>query len=117
MNTRSELAANLTKTLHIAIMIFIIVGWAIPSKPITYLHLALIPLVILHWKTNDDVCILTELELKLRGVVCDLDEMRGRFIAGLIEQCFGWSPPDRLLKIVTYSVMLVSWLVSLLTVA
>jgi hypothetical protein len=52
--------------LHIAFLVFIALGWAIPARAALLTYLVFLPVLVLHWKLNRDTCILNNLENWLR---------------------------------------------------
>ena len=52
--------------LHLAILAFIVLGWAIPWRGVLIFYLFFLPGVILHWKLNGNACALNNLESWLR---------------------------------------------------
>jgi len=52
--------------LHVAIFLFIALGWALPSRPWLLFYLIFLPLVVLHWRLNRGACLLNNLENWLR---------------------------------------------------
>ena len=59
-------AAWAVRVLHVALVAFVVLAPLVPR--LLPLHAALVPLLWLHWATNEDTCALTELEKRLRGV-------------------------------------------------
>lgn len=64
----TELAAGLVSALHLCFVVFM--AWAPFSgnRAALVMHLVVTPLLWVHWSLNDDSCVLTLLETKLRGV-------------------------------------------------
>lgn len=52
---------NIIFVLHIFVLLFAVLGFLLPKKYLI-VHLLLWPIIIIHWITNNDNCILTELE-------------------------------------------------------
>lgn len=62
------LPATLISVLHLALVLFVLVGpWA-SNKHFLMLYIMTIPFIHLHWITHSDTCALTLMECKLRGV-------------------------------------------------
>lgn len=100
--------------IHLFLLLFVVFGWASPWHPLLVVHLALIPLMILHWKTNHDVCILSTWEQNLRKLPPDQPHEPGYFIKLLWTKSFGKLPTERNLLSVTYGISLVSWCITIL---
>ena len=58
---------KLLEVLHFAIVIFVIFGCLFTSRLVLLFHLIFLPILILHWKTNQGVCYLTQIENKING--------------------------------------------------
>ena len=52
--------------LHLAIMIFIALGWAIPQRGALLLYLVFLPAVVVQWQFNKNSCVLNNMESLLR---------------------------------------------------
>jgi hypothetical protein len=52
--------------LHIAVMIFIVSAWAIPSAGVLLFYLVFLPAVALQWLCNGNTCVLNNVESLLR---------------------------------------------------
>lgn len=102
--------ANLVKLTHTSIVLIVSWGWLMPWQAIWWLNVFGIPMMILHWRTNDKVCFLTTLEDSLRG-----DERAGTpdqapFMPRLAA-IFGITISEDLNTKLAYSVSIFSWCV------
>jgi hypothetical protein len=52
---------------HHIFNIFANFGWLVPNKQILFIYVIMIPILFMHWQTNDDKCILTQLYNKECG--------------------------------------------------
>ena len=59
--------ARSVKYIHLIIVFMATFGWALPWNYCWWITFLLVPIIKFHWKTNNDVCILTTLENKYRG--------------------------------------------------
>jgi len=57
----------LLEIIHRILVYFMLFGFILPIK-FLYIHIFAWPLVYLHWQLNNDRCILTEWEYKLKGI-------------------------------------------------
>lgn len=80
-------AASWVRALHIALVAFVVLAPLVPD--LWPLHALLVPLLWLHWATNEDACALTELEKRLRGV----DEA-GSFVHSVVGPVFRMGESD-----------------------
>lgn len=105
------LLANILWLLHMAVLGFVIFGWLLPPGPWLYSHLVFLPLMMIHWKTNDDRCILTVLEAGLRQKVSTGDRAAEGppFVASLIASVTGKTPPENLLNRFIYTLVFTSF--------
>lgn len=53
--------------LHIAVLVYIVGGWALPQRQALYFYLGFLPAMVLHWRLNGNSCVLNNLESWLRG--------------------------------------------------
>jgi hypothetical protein len=112
MNSIQRLAVRSLKTLHLLIVLFVIFGFLFSSAKFLLTHLVLLPLLILHWKTNQGVCYLTELEHKIQGAVPIKSDLQGGFTEGLVKRLTGKKPSPKFLQNLIYGFMAISWLIS-----
>lgn len=64
--------ANLINFIHTIFVLLMQYGFILPKSFLKY-YLLLWPITLLHWKLNNNNCILTQIELKLRGIKEDKD--------------------------------------------
>ena len=84
--------AKMVYFLHVGVVVFVTWAWVLPWPEVWWVGVIFIPLMLLHWKTAD-VCILTTLEMKLRGHPEAGTEGQGGFIPRLA-RLFGWDMSD-----------------------
>lgn len=65
---KSNTLADLVKIFHILIILFIIIGPFLDDPMLLVLHITFCVCLMIHWLFNSDVCFLTFVEKKLRGV-------------------------------------------------
>lgn len=53
---------------HILIILYVLFGWVINNTAFLTLHVTLCISLLTHWYSNSDMCSLTLLESKLRGI-------------------------------------------------
>jgi hypothetical protein len=120
--------------IHWAFLVFVLSGWIFPWDLSLWLHATMIPGLILHWRTNENRCILTELEHKFKNVeeklfsgvgaasssqmpiTVEFEPARaqqGQFIKSAWERFFGHTPSDELLSGVIYGIMGLVWAITL----
>lgn len=97
------------KFLHLAITVFLIIGWLLPGNITHWIHLVAVPLTMLQWRLNAGTCILTNVEEHLNDAPKEKDEQQGQFIKGLLGKCMTELPPDTVIKKYLYGILWVSW--------
>ena len=92
------IAAKFIRSSHLVIMIFIIIGWALPWRICWWIHVILTPLTRLHWRFNERKCIFTKWENRILGVELQDDHEEGWFVKEMTEALTGWRPPTELTR-------------------
>ncbi len=115
MTPRSrEVVATGVWLVHLLLTIFMITVWMIPWKWAAWVGIFFLPLVVLHWKTNRNRCVLTLLEQRLReGNLSKLlpKAQEQLFIRELLRQIFGvnWSP--EVVNGIIYFILVFVWMI------
>ena len=100
------------KYLHLATVLFLLLG-ALSNQPtLLAAHVLLVPLVMLQWRLNDGTCILTNLENKLQHAEKPKNEQQGQFIKGLLAKVCKELPSDQKIKFWLYAILWTGWSVS-----
>lgn len=80
------LLASGVKCVHTALILFIVIVPLLMYKEhILSIHLLITGLIMLHWLLNNNVCALTTLEAKLRGVEDTGETFIGKFVNPVYE--------------------------------
>jgi hypothetical protein len=97
---------------HLAVMVYIVVGWLLPSKPALMFYVAFLPAVALQWRLNKDSCILNNVESLIRtGQWRDpSNREEGAWLLTLARDTIGLPVTARQVDIFTYVVLLALWL-------
>jgi hypothetical protein len=130
----NHMISRLLHFIHWAFLAFVLIGWVLPWEMSLWLHAAMIPGLILHWRTNENRCILTELEHRFKNeeekmfsgagaasgahlpMTFEIEPPRaqqGQFIKSAWERFFGHTPSDDLLSGVIYGIMGLVWAITL----
>jgi len=104
----------LIKSLHLAILLFVILGWAMPSDLLLKLHIAFVPMMVLQWQFNRGTCFLTNVENWISGERRERGEQQGQFIKGVIIRFIDPLPSDRVIKIALYLILGVAMAISVM---
>jgi|SRR5215469_13505286 len=97
--------------LHFVIMVFIVVGWAIPQRGVLLFYLVLLPAVVVQWQFNRNSCVLNNVESLLRtGRWRDPGNAEeGAWLASLIRNVLRLQLNRALLDGFIYAVMVLFW--------
>ena len=99
--------------LHYAVLLFVLLGWLVSLPVVWIIHLIFVPALVLHWKTNEQRCFLSDLEKALFNSPV-IREERSPFIKHVLRLIIRRTPSDRFTAFVIYGAMLCSWTISLL---
>jgi len=96
---------------HIAVVVFIALGWISPWHWVLIAYLVLLPAVALQWQFNRDSCILNNIESLIRtGRWRDPDNAEeGAFLLELGRRLTGRDIGPRQMNAFIYSAMAVFW--------
>ncbi|MDE2184321.1 MAG: hypothetical protein KGJ78_14975 [Alphaproteobacteria bacterium] len=97
--------------LHIAIMLYIVGGWAVPARGALIFYLLFVPAVALHWLFNRNACILNNLESVMRtGRWRDpTNREEGAWLLTLVKDATGIVLTPGQMDAVSYVVMALLW--------
>jgi hypothetical protein len=117
------IAAQLVHTVHWIFLLFVLTGWMLPWPMALIAHLLIVPGLILHWRTNENRCILTELEERFKVKDSPLESSspplrhetaeEGQFLKAAWTKAYGKKPTDEIMSRITYGTMIVVWILSL----
>ena len=100
------------KLSHAIIVIIATWGWALPWAQCWWITLLLVPMIELHWKTNDNICALTSLENHLRGEKNAGTHEQEWFIKGILSIFMKKLPSDENIWLGMNVIMWTSWVIS-----
>ena len=102
--------------LHLAILALIVLGWLLPWRAFLIFYVIFVPAVVLHWKINDDACILNNLENWLRYRAWRARERNpeeGAWLRTLIRNATGIALTQGIMDAVMYAAMALLWLLGM----
>ncbi|AYV78464.1 MAG: hypothetical protein Edafosvirus14_11 [Edafosvirus sp.] len=109
----NEFVLNVIWILHILIIIFIIGAPFTNSNYILFVHFIFVPFMILHWVLNDNTCVLTIIEKRIRkqlyGKEVDGNEC---YTGKLIEPIYDFKKNYQTLSVLIYVVVIGLWLIT-----
>lgn len=94
---------------HVAVLIFIVTGWAM--RPVLIFYLVFLPAMVLQWRLNKGACVLNNLESLIRTGrwrnPANLEE--GAWMRTLVHSATGLSFTVAHLDLIIYAVVAVLW--------
>lgn len=102
----------LLKVFHWIIVIYILTGWLASSVQWLMVYLVFVPIIVIHWRLNDNSCIINNIETllvtgKWRN---ENNPEEGGFVHATFLKVLGWAPPARVFDQLIYVLMVVLWL-------
>ncbi len=97
--------------LHIGLVFYALLGWALPSATWLIVHLVFIPGLVAVWLVNRGSCPLNNIESWLTtGRWRNADNAEeGSFLVAIVERYLGLHPTQRQMDLVTYAMMALVW--------
>jgi hypothetical protein len=97
--------------LHFAVMIYIVVGWAVANRAALVLYATFLPAISVQWRSNRNNCLLNNVESFLRtGAWRSAANPEERaWLGTLARNAIGIEPSARQIEVFTYSVMVDFW--------
>ena len=71
---------TIIKIIHWLVFLFVVLTPFFGNEYFLTIHLMAIPLILVHWATNQSVCALTELEKVVTGKTCDDETFFGKVV-------------------------------------
>lgn len=75
-----NLITTLIRIIHLLVVIFIVVTPFLNDEYLLSMHFLIVPMIMLHWITNQSICALTEIEKLLTGKKHDNDTFFGKVV-------------------------------------
>jgi hypothetical protein len=101
------------KTLHWIIVLYGVSGWLSPNEGWLIVYLVFVPIMVIHWRFNDNSCILNNIETwLLTGKWRNKhNPEEGGFVHTTLLRVLGWAPSARVMDQVIYGLMAAVWIV------
>ncbi len=112
---RRDALGNFCFYLHLAILAFIVLGWAWRSRGPLLFYLCFLPAVIVHWKLNANACILNNLESWLRyrrWRAPERNPEEGAWLRTVIRNATGIALTRGWMDVIIYSAMAIFWILA-----
>jgi hypothetical protein len=101
--------------LHLAILAFISLGWAVPSRGLLIGYLIFLPLTVLQWKLNAGACVLNNVENWLRyrrWRAPEHNPEEGAWLRTLIRSLTGIALTRVIMDVIIYGAMALFWVLA-----
>jgi len=109
-----EILLKLITLLHVIFVVFVVITPFINSNYFLFIHSIFIPFLIFHWICNDNTCILTTIERKLRKEIHgDGTTDDDCLTCKLIEPVYDFRKNHRGFSIIIYTITISLWLISM----
>jgi hypothetical protein len=102
--------------IHVAVLMAVVFGWALPGRNWLLGYLIFLPLMFVHWKLNGGACILNNLENWLRHRrwrAPQTNREEGAWLRTLLADTTGIALTPSRMDAVIYGAMAVFWLLGL----
>src|SRR5580698_3589982 len=120
MGTKRDTLGWICFLLHIAVLAYVVLGWAMPVHTWLLVYLIFLPAMILHWRLNRDACILNNLENWLRfrrWRAPETNREEGAWLRTLLADTTGVALGRGQMDAVIYGAVGLFWLLALAHVA
>lgn len=98
--------------LHLVLVIYAALGWAVPWRPLLIFYLFYIPAMFLQWQFNSGSCVLNNTETLIRTGRWrnPANREEGAFLKTLVEDMTGFQPSKRQMNGIIYCLISAFWL-------
>jgi hypothetical protein len=106
---KRDVLGNFCFYLHFAVMLYIVAGWLVPSRPALIFYLCFLPAVALQWQFNKNSCVLNNIESLIRtGQWRDANNQEeGAWLLTLATRLLGYPFKPWQIDAFTYFILLV----------
>ena len=108
-----DILLKLITFLHVIFVLFVVVTPFTNSNYFLFVHAIFIPFLLLHWILNNNTCMLTIVERKLRKELGKNTDENDCFTCKLIEPIYDFSKNYKTFSIIIYTITILLWLISL----
>src|SRR4029079_13391473 len=107
-----DILLKIITLLHVIFVIFVVVTPFVNSNYFLFVHAIFIPFLLLHWVCNDNTCILTIVERKLRKELGQNYDENDCITCRLIEPVYDFRKNYKTFSIIIYTITILLWLIS-----
>jgi len=109
-----ELLLKIITLIHLLFVLFIIGVPFINSNYLLFVHVIIVPFIVLHWICNDNTCVLTLVEKKLRkDIYGDKYNKDDCITCKLIEPVYDFRKNYKQFSRIIYTITFILWSISL----
>jgi hypothetical protein len=116
MKTKRDALGRICFLFHVAILLLVILGWALPAPSWLGAYLIFLPLMVLHWNLNRGACVLNNLENWLRHRrwrAPEANREEGAWLRTLLADATGIALTRARMDTIIYGAMALFWLLGL----
>jgi len=120
MATKRDAMAWSCFLVHIAVLVYVVLGWTVAVRAWLLFYLIFLPAMVLHWKLNRDACILNNLENWLRvrrWRAPETNREEGAWLRTLLADATGVALSRAQMDAVIYGAMSLFWFLALARLA
>jgi hypothetical protein len=113
MKTKRDALGWTCFLIHIAVLIYVVLGWVPANAVWLTVYLIFLLLMVLHWKLNSDACVLNNLENWLRHRrwrAPETNREEGAWLRTLLADATGIALTRARMDVVIYGAMALFWL-------
>ena len=109
----NEFCLQLISLIHILYILFIVITPFTNYNYMLLLHCIVVPFMMLHWVVNDNTCVLTMIEKKMRFHVYGTVPLNNEcYMSRLIEPVYDFKKNYQTFSVSIYAIVIMLWLIS-----
>lgn len=112
INIIEEIKLKIIMICHIIIILFVILTPLFNSNYLLFMHSIIIPFIIFHWLTNNNMCSLTLLEKEIRIRLNKNSNLNDCFTCKIIEPVYDFKNNYNGRRKLIYSITIFLWIIS-----
>ena len=113
-NIGDEIKLKIITICHLIFIIFVLLTPLSNSNYLLFMHSIIIPFILLHWLTNNDICALTLMEKTIRKKINKNSTYEDCFTCRIIDPVFKFDKNPDVQNKILYSGIILLWIVSVL---
>jgi hypothetical protein len=113
INIIDEIKLKIIFICHLIITLFVVITPLSNSNYLLFMHSIIIPFIIFHWVTNNNMCALTLIEKEIRKKINKNSNNSDCFTCKIIEPVYDFKNNYKSRRIFIYSTVIFLWIVSI----